>query len=565
MNFSVLDLLMLIGALGFFIYGMKMMSEGIQKVAGNKMRMILRTMTKNRVVGVISGFLITILVQSSSATTVMTVSFVNAGLLSLVESAGIMMGANIGTTITAWIVSIFGFKIKIAAFSLPIIAIGTPMLFSSKSNLKSWGETLIGFALLFMGLNELKNTVPDLNSNPELLSFLASYTDMGMLSTLLFIGIGTALTVLVQSSSAAMALTLVMCHQGWIPFENAAAMVLGENIGTTITANLAALIGNVHAKRSARFHSLFNLIGVFWMIFCMPLFLSAINYVMVNYVGMVSPYEKSESIPIALSYFHTAFNVTNVILLIWFLPSLVKLATKMVRSKGEDDEMYHLEHIGKGIVYTPELSILEANKEVNKFCELAKRMTGFIPPLLTEKDKKTFSATIERLKKYEDITDRIEVEVVSFLSKTAQSEISEETANDIRGLLRIVSNLEKIGDLNYHMGLALQKKTEEKAWFTPEQRNYLIKMFHLIDKAFDIMIENFNKESHQINLQNAIEIEEEINSLRQEMSGEHFKSIENGDYNIKSGLCYNKLYNSLEKVGDHILNVNEAASGLNIE
>ena len=267
MDFSLIDTLTLLGALGFFIYGMKIMSEGIQKAAGNKLRQILSAMTKNRFFGVFTGFLITALVQSSSATTVMTVSFVNAGLLSLVESAGVMMGANIGTTITAWLISIFGFKVKIASIALPIIAIGLPMMFSKKSKTKAMAEFLIGFALLFMGLDALKHSVPDLRQNPEILAFLSGFTDMGILSTLMFIGIGTIITIVLQSSSAAMALTLVMCNNGWIPFETAAAMVLGENIGTTITAELASLVGNVHAKRSARIHSMFNIIGVTWMIF----------------------------------------------------------------------------------------------------------------------------------------------------------------------------------------------------------------------------------------------------------------------------------------------------------
>ena len=288
MDFGFLNVLELIGALGFFIYGMKVMSDGIQKAAGDNMRKILSTMTQNRFLGVMTGFIITCLLQSSSATTVMTVSFVNAGLMSLVESAGVMMGANVGTTLTAWLVSFFGFKVKIAHFALPIIAFGFPLLFVRRGKAKHWGEFLVGFALLFMGLAALKGAVPDLKGNPEVLEFLANYSDMGVLSTVLFIGVGTLLTVVVQSSSAAMALTITMCYQGWIPFEIAAPMVLGENIGTTITAELASLVANVHAKRSARIHSMFNIIGVTWMVFAHSFYLDAIGHIMV-YFGLASP------------------------------------------------------------------------------------------------------------------------------------------------------------------------------------------------------------------------------------------------------------------------------------
>ena len=339
MKFGLLEFLTLVGALGFFIFGMKIMSEGIQKVAGSRMRQILGAMTRNRFAGVATGFLITGLVQSSSATTVMVVSFVNAGLLTLVESIGVIMGANIGTTITAWLIAIVGFKVKISALSLPIIAIGFPFLFMSSNRAKAWGETLVGFALLFLGLEALKTAVPDLRSNPEVLEFLTNFTGYGVLSTISFILIGTVITVVVQSSSAAMALTLVAANSGWIPFEMAAAMVLGENIGTTITANLAALIGNVHAKRAARAHFVFNIFGVIWMILAFPYFLEGINYYMQTTQG-VSPLSPGmyASIPIALSIFHTTFNIINVLALIGFVPLIERLVKKMVPSKGEDEE-----------------------------------------------------------------------------------------------------------------------------------------------------------------------------------------------------------------------------------
>ena len=334
-------LLILIGSLAFFIYGMKTMSEGLQQAAGNRLRNMLGSITSNRVKGVLSGFGITSIVQSSSVTTVMTVSFVNAGLLTLVESAGVMMGANIGTTITAWIISILGFKVKMSVIALPIIAFGMPMMFARRTKTKNWGEFLVGFALLFIGLSELKNAVPDVKNNPEILNFLAGFADISFLSRLMFVGVGTLLTIVVQSSTAAMALTLVLCSTGVIPFEVACAMVLGENIGTTITAELASLVANVHAKRSARIHSMFNIVGVVWMLLIFPFFLKGLAMFVEG-----DPFTNVAVAGTTIALFHTVFNFLNVFLLIWFVPQLVSLAEKTVKSKGEADEEFKLDFIG---------------------------------------------------------------------------------------------------------------------------------------------------------------------------------------------------------------------------
>ena len=561
MEFGIFEVLQLIGALGFFIYGMKVMSEGIQKVAGSKMRQILSAMTSNRFKGVITGFTLTGLVQSSSATTVMVVSFVNAGLLSLTESIGVIMGANIGTTITAWLISIVGFKVKIAAIALPIIAFGFPLLFVSKSKLKAWGEVLIGFALLFIGLNELKGSVPDLKSNPEILEFLASYTDMGMISLLLFIGIGTLLTVAVQSSSAAMALTLVMANQGWIPFELAAAMVLGENIGTTITANLAAMIGNIHAKRAARAHFIFNIFGVIWMILVFGLFITGIDNYLQSTRG-ISPLDPEQyaSIPIALSLFHTTFNIINTLLLVSFVNFIAKIVIKMVPSKGDDEE-YHLEHIGLNMIQTPDISILEARKEIAKFGELTSKMSGFVHELIEKKKDKKIDKLVERVKKYEDITDRVEVEIATFLSKVSQGNISEESSFKIRGLLSINNDMERIGDLFYQLSLAISRKQEEKVWFTDGQMAGLHDMFRLVDEALAIMNKNLNSEYGKVTIVEALEKEREINAKRNELRRNHLGKIEKGEYDVKSGLIYSDIFNLMERVGDHVINITEGIIG----
>ncbi|MBL4578558.1 MAG: Na/Pi cotransporter family protein [Flavobacteriales bacterium] len=561
--FSVMEFLELVGALGFFIYGMKVMSEGIQKVAGSKMRGILSVMASNRVFGVMTGFLITSLLQSSSATTVMVVSFVNAGLLTLVESVSVIMGANIGTTITAWLISIFGFKVQIASIALPIIAIGFPLLFISKGNWKSWAEVIIGFALLFMGLDALKHSVPDLRSNPEVLEFLAEYANMGVVSTLIFIGVGTLLTLVVQSSSAAMALTLVMCNQGWIPFELAAAMVLGENIGTTITANLAALIGNVHAKRAARAHFVFNVFGVVWMVVVFRFFLGAVDSFMMTSSG-VSPFDPDqyESIPIALSLFHTSFNIINVLLLIGFVPIIVKIAVKMVPSRGDVDEETKLEYIGTGILATPELSIVEAKKEIAKFGGIAKKMYGFTSELLELKDAKVFPEQLRRIAKYEDITDKMEIEIADYLSKVSQGELSEHLAMRVRGMLSIVNDLERIGDICYQISKSIERKREQNAEFNDSQRENMKRMFNTVQDAIDTMLVNLSGDYDQVNIRTADLLEVEINNMRDSLRTAHLQSIAKAEYSFESGMFYNDLFSSCEKLGDHIFNVNEAIVGI---
>ncbi|HRW63317.1 MAG TPA: Na/Pi symporter, partial [Bacteroidales bacterium] len=362
MEYSFLDFLTLVGSLGLFLYGMKLMSEALQKIAGDNMRNILAKMTSNPVKGVFTGLLITVVIQSSSATTVMMVSFVNAGLLSLTESIGVIMGANIGTTVTAWLISILGFKVDISIISLPLIGIGFPLLFSRTGKKKSWGEFIIGFAMLFLGLDFLKNSVPDIKSHPDILEFLRDYTSSGFGSHLLFLTIGTVLTIIIQSSSATMALTLVMCNNGWISFDIAAAMVLGENIGTAVTANIAAAVANVSAKRAARAHLIFNIMGVIWVSLIFNFFLSSINWFILK-IGGVSPYDSPLAIPIALSIFHSSFNIANTLIFIWFTKFIIAIVTKLVPQREEAEE-FRLKYINTGLLSTAELSIHQAKKEI---------------------------------------------------------------------------------------------------------------------------------------------------------------------------------------------------------
>ena len=559
--------LVLLGSLGLFIFGMKLMSEGLQQSAAGGLRKILSSMTRNRYLGVLSGFLVTALVQSSSATTVMTVSFVNAGLLTLLESSGVMMGANIGTTITGWLVSLFGFKISLSSYSLIFIAFGAPLLFMAKNKVKGWANAIIGFAILFMGLGFLKDSVPDLDANSGIVQFFTQFSDYPFLGRIAFILLGTLVTIVVQSSSAAMALTLTMVLKGIIPFDVGAAMILGENIGTTITAQLASLVGNVHAKRSARIHFIVNIVGVTWMIFLMPVFLNIVTWFTTSILGMAPFIDElgmtisGEGATIGLSAFHSIFNLTNVLLLIWFVPQLVKIAEATVKSKGEDDEIFKLEFISSGITQTPELSILEAKKEVVKFAELTFRMHKNSHDLINELNAKKRSKLMKKIIKYEEITDNLESEIANYLGKVSTSKLTDKSSLRLRSMLSITSDLERIGDIYMQISKTVDKKTDAKLWFDQKQRDNLNALFNKVQEAFELMISNLNGNYSQINLDESVSLEVAINSLRNDIRKKHFKSMEKGDYNAQSGLFYSNIFSSIERVGDHIMNVSEAASG----
>jgi len=554
-GWGVAKLLILIGALGFFIYGMKVMSEGLQQAAGSNLRNMLGSITSNRVKGVMTGFGITSIVQSSSVTTVMTVSFVNAGLMTLRQSAGVMMGANIGTTITGWLILIIGFKVSIASYAYIIIALASPLLFISKGKAKAWASAIFGFCILFIGLDMLKHSVPDLDQNSPIVQFFLSYKDLWF-GPVMFVMLGALVTVVIQSSSAAMALTLTMVAAGAIPFEVACAMVLGENIGTTITAEIASMIANVHAKRSARIHSMFNIIGVVWMLLSFNFFLPLLAKLVTG-----DPFTDVAVAGTTIALFHTSFNLLNVLLLIWFVPQLVSLAERTVKSKGEADEEFKLDFIGGPLGSTAEMCILEAKKEVAKFGNTTSRMNGFMKTLLNSSDKKEKNKMYTKLEKYEEITDRVEVEIASYLGKSAQLEMSEETAIRMRGMLSITNDLERIGDIFFQMSKAIERKENEQNWFSPQQRDGLNKMAKATDEAFAIMNENLEAEYGTINMEKAVEKEREINQLRNDLRREHLASFNDPEHNMNSAIVYNNLFSSFEKVGDHIINVSEAVAG----
>ena len=566
MDFGFFDFLTLFGSLSLFLFGMKTMSEGIQKFAGDKMRSILAAMTSNRFIGVLTGFLLTTFVQSSSASTVMVVSFVNAGLLSLVQSIGVIMGANIGTTTTAWLISLLGFELNISALSIPLIGISFPLLLNSRERFNSMGQMLLGFALLFMGLDFLRGSVPDLDANPQMFKFLQDLTEYGAYSTLIFLGLGTLLTIVLQSSSATMALTIVMCNYGWIGFEHGAAIVLGENIGTTITANLAALVGNVYAKRTAMAHLVFNILGIIWMLLIFSFFLEKIDQFMMHF-GMGSPMLNPTRIPIGLSIFHTVFNITNTLLLIGFIKYLVILVEYVLPSKGKKFERPHLEYFSSGFLHMAELSVFQAKKEVRKYAELAHRMFNFIPASIIETDKKEFQNILEKVSKYEEITDRVEVEITTFLIKISRKQLSSQAAEELRRMRVVSSEVEKIGDICYKMSSLLAEKRKEKIYFTPAQRSDLFEMFKLLNNAFDLALNNMQISTLEARktLPKANELEREINNFRDQVRTTVIDDMEKDPSHVKSAFYFNKLITSCEKIGDTILNINEAIAGVNIE
>lgn len=550
----VINILTLIGSLGLFLFGMKVMSEALQKVAGKGMRKILNAVTFNRFRSITTGFFITAAIQSSSATTVMIVSFVNAGLLSLFAAIGLIMGANIGTTITAWLISLLGFNLNIGTFTLPLIGIGFPLIFSSHYIRKSWGEFLIGFALIFIGLNFLKTTMPDISAQPELLKFITNFSDKGIFGLLVFLLSGMVITVLIQSSSATLALTFVMCYKGWIGFELAAAMVLGENIGTTITANLAALVANTAAKRAAFFHFLFNLIGSIWALILLKIILKFIDLILIH-TGKPSPFLDSASIPVALSIFHTLFNLANTFLLVVFIPQLEKITAWLLPGKKETKELFRLKHLRTGFLSVSELSILQARKEVAIYAEKTHKIFRMVRELFSEIYQESYKQELENIHNHKVIIERMEIEITSFLTKLSEGELSMPVSQRLRAMLKMVGEIKSMGDSCHKIARSIQRKKENKIWFSQDLRDNLNKMFDLIDAAFEIMLENLEAGNKSIKLNQAIETEEKINKLRTQLKQEYLENNESRSYKYQAGVIYNDIVTFGERLGDFIFNV----------
>ena len=560
---NLLQVFTLIGALGMFLYGMTLMSEGLQKTAGDKLRSFLAQMTSNKFKRVLTGLGVTALVQSSSATTIMVVSFVNAGLLTLGNAIGVIMGANIGTTLTAWVTAL-GFSVDISVFSVPLMALGFILHTSKKQKNKSIGEFIVGFAIMFLGLSFMKSSAGALLSNKDaMLAFFSHFTDFGFWSEIIFLLAGTILTIVLQASSATMAITMLLTTSGLIDFPLACAMVLGENIGTTITANMAAAVGNTSAKRAARAHTLFNVFGVIWMLIIFRPFLGLVGMIMES-LGFANPMtvdltapDASASLLYGISMLHTLFNITNTLILIWFTPQIEKIVMWMVKApKGE--EVFRLKYISGGPLSTAELSLNEAQQEVIHFAEICRNGFSYLRQAVNEQNPDKFDALNEKLIKYEEISDRIEFEIATYITEVSKNEISEEATQTIKAIYKIIKEMESLGDSGEAIGRILKRKNAHGKVFDKSLLDRLNKMMDHVQKGFDVMVANL-KNPELTDISNAVNAEYNIDECRRHLREEHIVNIENSSYNYLTGVYYIDVLNELEKIGDFLINISEAA------
>ena len=576
---GILQIFTLLGALGMFLYGMNLMSSGLQKAAGDRLRGLLSAMTSNPFKGVLTGLGITSVIQSSSATTVMVVSFVNARLLTLAQAISVIMGANIGTTVTAWLVSWLGFKADISILAVPLMALGFIMSISKKSQRRNISELIVGFSLLFLGLSLMKNSVPDLQQTPEVLSFIQGWQGHGFGSVIIFLLFGTILTLVLQSSSATMALTLIMLNMGWIRFDMACAMVLGENIGTTITANIAAAVGNTSAKRSALAHTVFNVFGVIWALITFPIFLRFIGFITENLFGVPNPASEGFVVEVSkdadgymlqsdsqtaalygLSMLHTLFNTINTLILIWLIPVIEKIVCTIIKeSKNQENENFRLKYISAGPMATPELASEQALDEIIHFAQISKNGMLYAKDAINESDSDKFETLREKLVKYEEIADRIEHEIAAFLNALSAEEISQSTSVKIKALYKIIGELESLGDSGETISRILSRKNIHNKKFDAETIKKLNNMADYILNAYDVMIENLNaaKNSELSEISNAYNAEDRINSLRNNLRDAEIEDIENGSKNYQTSVYYIDIVNEMERMGDFMINVSQ--------
>ena len=563
----VLQIFTLIGALGMFLYGMNFMSAGLQKASGDKLRGILTSMTSNPFKRVLTGLGITALVQSSSATTVLVVSFVNAGLLTLVQAVGIIMGANIGTTLTAWVTAV-GFSVDISAFSVPLMILGFLLTSSKKQNNKNIGEFIVGFALMFLGLSFMKSSAGTILSNKDaMVAFFSHFTEFGFWSDIIFLLAGTILTIVLQASSATMAITMLLTTSGLIDFELACAMVLGENIGTTITANMAASVGNTAAKRAALAHTLFNIFGVIWMLIVFKPFLRLVGVVM-DAVGFYNPLtidlttpEAGPTLLYGISMLHTLFNITNTMILIWFSSTIVKIVEKLIKTpKNTEEEAFRLKYIDAGRIAAPEFASEQATKEIIHFAQICRNGLGYAREAINETDPDKFEELRKKLVKYEEISDRIEYEIATFLNAISAQEVSMATSYQIKSMYKIIGELESLGDSGESISRILSRKNIHKKEFDAESIKHLNGMVDLVDEAYAVMIENLNAyySGSLDEIRNAYDAEDRINVMRNNLREQAIEEVEGGDStSYLTSVYYLDIVSELEKMGDFMINVSQ--------
>ena len=566
---GILQIFTLLGALGMFLYGMNLMSSGLQKAAGDKLRGFLSAMTSNPFKGVLTGLGITSIIQSSSATTVMVVSFVNAGLLTLTQAIGVIMGANIGTTVTAWMVAFLGFKADISILAIPLMLFGFLFSNSKKNKHQNIGELIVGFSLLFLGLSFMKESVPDLRETPQVLEFVSNWSSYGFGSVLLFLAFGTILTLVLQSSSATMAITLIMLSMGWIPFHMACAMVLGENIGTTITANIAAAVGNTQAKRAAMSHTIFNVFGVIWALILFKPFTALVGKV-IELFGLPNPAAEgfavvegdmgsSTAALYGLSMLHTMFNTINTLLLVWFIKYIEKAVVWIIKPKNQEAEPFRLKYISAGPLATPELAAAQAFDEIVHFAEISRNGLGYAKQAIAA-DAKHFDELREKLVKYEEISDRIEYEIAAFLNGVSAGDISEATRVKIKAMYKIIGELESLGDSGEAISRMLSRRNEHKKSFDTATIEKINMMIAKVDSAYEVMIANLTAahEGTLTSIANAYDAEEQINALRNELREAEIEALDNNDKNYQTSVYYIDIINELEHMGDFMINISQS-------
>ena len=566
---GILQIFTLLGALGMFLYGMNLMSSGLQKAAGDKLRAFLSAMTSNPAKGVLTGLGVTSVIQSSSATTVMVVSFVNAGLLTLAQAISVIMGANIGTTVTAWLVAWLGFKADISILAVPMMLFGFLFSNSKKNQRQNIGELIVGFSLLFLGLSFMKNSVPDLRETPQVLEFVTTWASHGFGSVLLFLVFGTVLTLVLQSSSATMAITLIMLSMGWIPFHMACAMVLGENIGTTITANIAASVGNTQAKRAAMSHTIFNVFGVIWALILFKPFTALVGKI-IELFGLPNPaaegfavvegdMSSSTAALYGLSMLHTLFNTINTLILIWFIKLIEKAVVWMIKPKNQDKEPFRLKYISAGPLATPELAAEQAFDEIIHFANISRNGLGYAKQAIAA-DAKHFEELREKLVKYEEISDRIEYEIAAFLNGVLTGDISEATSMKIKAMYKIIGELESLGDSGEAISRMLSRRNEHKKTFDEATVEKINLMLAKVDTAYEVMIANLTAahEGRLTTIKNAYDAEEQINVLRNELREAEIEALEENNKNYQTSVYYIDIINELEHMGDYMINISQS-------
>jgi phosphate:Na+ symporter len=557
-NGVILNILMLIGSLVLFLFGMKLMSEALQRISGSWLRNLLNKITRNKFSGLMSGLLLTSIIQSSSATTVLVVSFVHAGLLSFAQSISVILGANIGTTITAWMISILGFNFNISIMALPLLALSFPLIFAKNSNKKSWGEVIVGFAVLFIGLGFLKQYLPNINNNINVIEYLSNYTDLGYYSILIFTGIGIIITLIVQSSSATIALTFVMCSNGWISFELAAAMILGENIGTTLTANIAAIVANMNAKRAAFSHFVVNFLGVIIALILFKPFIIIIDLLITQF-GMVSPQIDNSTVPVSLSLFHTLFNVLMALLFINFIPSLDRFTHFIFKDSKADIEDNTLKLFQTGILSTSELSLINVRKALIAYSQIASNMFNQLSKLLYITDDRHFKKEYKEIRNTEEKMDLVERQIAEYLTKIGEKDLSISASKEIRAYLKISDNIESIADSCYNISKALRRKLKNQIWFTPEQRNQIENVFVLVSDLLNGLNKQLKKSSSDDeDLRHTELLVNKVNNITNTFLKDLPKRIKSKEFTYQSGVVFSDIISLCETICAYALNVSQA-------